>query len=124
MDDDARQITGMVDAMLADMVDEDFERRCELLIVAIEGELAAGTFPSIEPADAFHRYALKAVQAALAKTEDEVDVGRVIRSSLIRFCFDALEAAGRIEKTGELRAGPKTGELRPVYVLSSKSRRA
>src|SRR5262249_57503194 len=41
-------------------------------------------------------------------------------SKQIKAAMALLEADGLIERTGEFRRGPKTGELQPVYRLTEK----
>jgi DNA-binding PadR family transcriptional regulator len=40
----------------------------------------------------------------------------------IRAAMASLEADGILERTGEFRRNPKTGELRPVYRLTEKGK--
>lgn len=86
----------------------------EPLIAAIERELNAGTFPAIQPSkNDFYRFVVERVQQELAKT-GSVDVGKLVRRSFVAFYIEEFEAAGVIERTGEMRAG-ESGEMLPVY---------
>lgn len=104
-----------IEALALEEVGENLD--IEELIEAVEREVADGTFQAINAAelvDDGYRFVVERLQAALA-AGGAIDVGMVVRVSYMELLVKDLEAEGLAEKTGEMRPGPISGKLLPVY---------